>query len=311
MIYHTKKLLIALLILGSSEIVANASQLHNKQFIFGPVRVSPALARLGAVGTVYGGWKLLDHADTAWLSSARSSMQDSPANGIMRAGIGVAKAAVLALIAERVYDYTRTVANHATWPAYAARLLQQQVNELLVVTSLYNDIIVRVATLDEAPLVTEAWKQLINKYQENCEIMLQGLLEIGWCVGDEITVQLLEALRHDFDIRDTITCDRFEIMNFVRHDELLHMRIQTLYAAFDHVSHTKDALRNADVHVCHQELHQLFEMFTALYDTRAVALTDALHHCNRIATVKTTKDVISGVVQYAQWRVTNWLQSPA
>ncbi|MFI5333144.1 MAG: hypothetical protein ACHQVS_03515 [Candidatus Babeliales bacterium] len=307
MIYHIRIFLITSLIVScSSNAIAQTSQLHNKQYIFGPVRVSPALARLGAVGTIYGGWKLFDHADTAWLSSMRSSMKDSPAHGIMRAGIGVAKAVVLALIAERVYDYTRTVANHATWPAYAARLLQQQVNELLVITSLYNDVIVRVAALDEASLITESWKQLINKYQENCETTLQGLLEIGWCVGDEITVQLLEALRHDFDIRDTITCDRFEIMNFVRHDELLYMRVQTLYAAFDHVVHAKDALRSADVHVCHQELHQLFEMFDALYDTRSAALTDALHHCNRIATVKTTRDVIAGVSQYAQWRISNW-----
>jgi hypothetical protein len=156
----------------------------------------------------------------------------------------------------------------------------------------------------------QAWQELLSKYQEQCETMLNGLMEIGWYVGDEVTVQLLEALRHDFDLLKTIKLDRFEIMNFVRHDELLYMRLQALYAACDHLDHTKNGVRAADVHVCHQELNLLLEMFDALQDTRAAALTDALHHCNRIANVKTSKDVVSGVLQYAQWRIANW-QSPA
>lgn len=307
MLYHIRILVITSLLLGFSNTSADApSIVHNKQFIFGPVRVSPALARLGAAGTIYGGWKLLDGADAAWLSQVRSSMSNSAGNGIMRAGIFLAKAAVITLVAERIHDYTHTIANYATWPAYAARLLQLQINELCVVKSLYEDVIVQVAALDEASSLTEPWQQLLNKYKEHCEKTLSGLMEIGWYVGDEITVQLLEALRHDLDALNTIKLDRFEIMNVVRHDELLYMRIQALYAACDHVQHAKECVRAADVHTSQQELHVLYEMFSALYDTRAAALTDALHHCNRIAAVKTTKDVVSGVLQYAQWRIANW-----
>lgn len=307
MTYTLRTLVIASLITVSGTSAHTASQpLRNKQFIFGPVRVSPALPRLGAAATLYGGWKLLDRADDAWLSGVRSSMSGSVGGTIMRGGICVAKAALLALLADRVYDYTYTFANYATWPAYAARLLQIQVNEFLVVTSLYNDVIVRVAAVDETTGIVEPWQQLLAAYQEQCERTLAGLMEIGWYVSDEVTVQLLEALRHDFDARETTQLDRFEIMDFVRHDELLYMRLQALYAAFDHVIHAKESKRAADIHGYHHEIRVLHEMFSSLHDTRAVALTDALYHCNRIATVKTTKDVISGVLQYLQWRISNW-----
>jgi hypothetical protein len=314
MINYIRPLLIASLIITSTYASATQpSQVKNKQFIFGPVRVSPALARLSAVSTIYGGWKACDCLDAPWISNARESVSDCLGTGVVRIGTAVAKAALLTLIAERLYDYVHTAANYATWPAYAARLLQLQVNELIVVQSLYNDAIERALIQEgqEQNALIQSWQQLLKNYHEQCDKHLTALTDIGFYVGDEITVQLLEALRHDLDNFRKITLDRYEIMNFVRHDELLYMRLQALYAAADHVRHTKENLRSSDLHACHHEIQLVHDMFNTLSESRMTALAEAVHHCNRIASVAMSKDVISGAVQYAQWRITNFLQSQA
>lgn len=304
MIYHVRTLVILAIFSGAS---LDAAQLKNKQFIFGPVRVSPAMSRTAALATLYGSWKMLDYGDTQWLSSVRADNADSIAGSALQAGLFLAKAALITLAAERVYDYTHTVANYATWPAYASRLLQQHFNELMVIKALTHDVIAHISVCENGNKIQiDAWHHLIEQYKQQCEATVTGLMEVSWYIADDITVQLLEALRHDMDTADAIKLDRFAIMDFVRHDELLSVRMQALYAAFDHLGHAQDCLRVADVHVCQQELQVLHEMFSALNETRSAALTEALKHCNRIAAAKTTKDVAHGVLQYAQWRVANW-----
>lgn len=312
MIYQIRNLLIVSLIITSNSALAETKpQLHNKQFIFGPVRVSSAVARATAVSTLYGGWKAFDRLDIQRLSDARESVSGYIGNGVVRVGTSLVKGALLALIAERVYDYVHTVANYATWPAYAARIVQLQVNELIVVQSLYDDVVMRLAERESEnrDALIQPWQQLLKQYHENAEKNLSALTDIGFYVGDEISVQLLEALRHDLDNHTNSMLDRYEIMDFVRHDEMLHKRLQALYAACDHLQYVKENVRAADLHACHHELRVLHEMFTTLQENRAMLLADALRHCNRIASVNMSKDVISGAVQYAQWRITNAFSS--